>query len=384
MKKLGRTGQGYLLNTIIIVLLFTAAQLVTAALGGEGSFKLVLVPSIWQCCYLMILAASLNLVLGFLGQLSLGHCGFMAVGAYTAALLSLACERAELFKDKEGAVFILVLFACVLAAGILSALIGLLVGIPALRLKGDYLAIITLGFGMIIINVINNLPFCGQDGLAQGSAAASLYKNGLGFGTKSKVEFLWAALLVTIISVTLMFMFVRSKYGRAIRAIRDDEIAAAASGINTSYYKVLTFAYSAFFAGVAGALYSCANATLSTSSFAFTNGGILNSTFIVVMVVLGGMGSITGSVTAAVIMFFINYQIKNGSWVSSLPAAVQEVFQYPMLVYAIVLIVVIMFRPRGIFGSYEFSLINLKKDLKAALERRAAAKAERKEAKSNG
>ena len=384
MKKLGRTGQGYLLNTIIIVLLFTAAQLLTAALGGEGSFKLVLVPSIWQCCYLMILAASLNLVLGFLGQLSLGHCGFMAVGAYTAALLSLACERAELFKDKEGAVFILVLFACVLAAGILSALIGLLVGIPALRLKGDYLAIITLGFGMIIINVINNLPFCGQDGLAQGSAAASLYKNGLGFGTKSKVEFLWAALLVTIISVTLMFMFVRSKYGRAIRAIRDDEIAAAASGINTSYYKVLTFAYSAFFAGVAGALYSCANATLSTSSFAFTNGGILNSTFIVVMVVLGGMGSITGSVTAAVIMFFINYQIKNGSWVSSLPAAVQAVFQYPMLVYAIVLIVVIMFRPRGIFGSYEFSLINLKKDLKAALERRAAAKAERKEAKSNG
>lgn len=384
MKKLGRTGQGYLLNTIIIVLLFTAAQLLTAALGGEGSFKLVLVPSIWQCCYLMILAASLNLVLGFLGQLSLGHCGFMAVGAYTAALLSLACERAELFKDKEGVVFILVLFACVLAAGILSALIGLLVGIPALRLKGDYLAIITLGFGMIIINIINNLPFCGQDGLAQGSAAASLYKNGLGFGTKSKVEFLWAALLVTIVSVTLMFMFVRSKYGRAIRAIRDDEIAAAASGINTSYYKVLTFVYSAFFAGVAGALYSCANATLSTSSFAFTNGGILNSTFIVVMVVLGGMGSITGSVTAAVIMFFINYQIKNGSWVDSLPAAVQAVFQYPMLVYAIVLIVVIMFRPRGIFGSYEFSLINLKRDLKAALERRAAAKAERKEARSNG
>ncbi len=384
MKKLGRTGQGYLLNTIIIVLLFTAAQLVTAAFGGEGSFKLVLVPSIWQCCYLMILAASLNLVLGFLGQLSLGHCGFMAVGAYTAALLSLACERAELFKDKEGVVFILVLFACVLAAGILSALIGLLVGIPALRLKGDYLAIITLGFGMIIINIINNLPFCGQDGLAQGSAAASLYKNGLGFGTKSKVEFLWAALLVTIVSVTLMFMFVRSKYGRAIRAIRDDEIAAAASGINTSYYKVLTFVYSAFFAGVAGALYSCANATLSTSSFAFTNGGILNSTFIVVMVVLGGMGSITGSVTAAVIMFFINYQIKNGSWVDSLPAAVQAVFQYPMLVYAIVLIVVIMFRPRGIFGSYEFSLINLKRELKAALERRAAAKAERKEARSNG
>ena len=384
MKKLNKTGQGYLLNTLVIVVPFTAFQLITAAVGSQGSFKLVLAPCLWQCCYLMILAASLNLVLGFLGQLSLGHCGFMAVGAYTAALLSLACQRAGVYEDKSGAAFILVLFASVIAAGLLAALIGLLVGIPALRLKGDYLAIITLGFGMIIINIINNLPFCGQDGLAQGSAAASLYKNGLGFGTKSKVEFLWAAILVTIISVALMFMFIRSKYGRAIRAIRDDEIAASASGINTSYYKVLTFAYSAFFAGVAGALYSCANATLSTSSFAFTNGGILNSTFVVVMVVLGGMGSLTGSVVAAVIMFVVNYQIKNGAWVAALPASLQAVFQYPMLVYAIVLIVVIMFRPMGIFGSYEFSLVHLRGDIRAALAHRAAARAERKGVKSHG
>ena len=384
MKKLNKTGQGYLLNTLVIVVLFTAFQLITAAVGSQGSFKLVLAPCLWQCCYLMILAASLNLVLGFLGQLSLGHCGFMAVGAYTAALLSLACQRAGVYEDKSGAAFILVLFASVIAAGLLAALIGLLVGIPALRLKGDYLAIITLGFGIIIINIINNLPFCGQDGLAQGSAAASLYKNGLGFGTKSKVEFLWAAILVTIISVALMFMFIRSKYGRAIRAIRDDEIAASASGINTSYYKVLNFAYSAFFAGVAGALYSCANATLSTSSFAFTNGGILNSTFVVVMVVLGGMGSLTGSVVAAVIMFVVNYQIKNGAWVAALPASLQAVFQYPMLVYAIVLIVVIMFRPMGIFGSYEFSLVHLRGDIKAALAHKAAARAERKGVKSHG
>ena len=383
MKK-NKTGFGYLLNTIVIILLFTAFQIITGIFGSQGSFKLVVVPCLWQCCYLIILAASLNLVLGFLGQLSLGHCGFMAIGAYTAALLSLACERAGVFQEKEGAVFILILFGCIIAAGILAALVGLLVGVPALRLKGDYLAIITLGFGMIIVNIINNLPFCGQDGLAQGSAAASLYKNGLGFGTKSKVEFLWAAILVTIISVTLMFMFIRSKYGRAIRAIRDDEIAASASGINTSYYKVFTFAYSAFFAGIAGALYACANATLSTSSFAFTNGGILNSTFVVVMVVLGGMGSITGSVVAAVIMFLVNYQIKNGSWVAALPASVQGIFEYPMLVYAIVLIVVIMFRPKGIFGTYEFSLMNLRKDLKASLARKSAERAERKGAKSHG
>ena len=372
----------YLVNFIAILLLF--AIVVAMGMAGGNTMKLKITPSIWQCSYLIIMAASLNLVLGFLGQLSLGHCGFMAVGAYTAALLSLACQRAGVYEDKSGAAFILVLFACVIAAGLLAALIGLLVGIPALRLKGDYLAIITLGFGMIIINIINNLPFCGQDGLAQGSAAASLYKNGLGFGTKSKVEFLWAAILVTIISVALMFMFIRSKYGRAIRAIRDDEIAASASGINTSYYKVLTFAYSAFFAGVAGALYSCANATLSTSSFAFTNGGILNSTFVVVMVVLGGMGSLTGSVVAAVIMFVVNYQIKNGAWVAALPASLQAVFLYPMLVYAIVLIVVIMFRPMGIFGSYEFSLVHLRGDIKAALAHRAAARAERKGVKSHG
>ena len=383
MKK-NKTGLGYLLNTIVIILLFTAFQILTGVFGSEGPFKLVIVPCLWQCCYLIILAASLNLVLGFLGQLSLGHCGFMAIGAYTAALLSLACERAGIFREKEGAVFILVLFGCILAAGILAALVGLLVGVPALRLKGDYLAIITLGFGMIIVNVINNLPFCGQDGLSQGSAAASLYKNGLGFGSKGKVTFLWVALLVTIVCIALMFMFIRSKYGRAIKAIRDDEIAASASGINTSYYKVFTFAYSAFFAGIAGALYACANATLSTSSFAFTNGGILNSTFVVVMVVLGGMGSITGSVVAAVIMFLVNYQIKNGTWVAALPAAVQGIFEYPMLVYAIVLIMVIMFRPKGIFGTYEFSLMNLRRDLKASISRKAAERAERKGAKSHG
>ena len=383
MKK-NKTGFGYLLNTIVIILLFTAFQILTGVFGAEGPFKLVIVPCLWQCCYLIILAASLNLVLGFLGQLSLGHCGFMAIGAYTAALLSLACERAGVFQEKEGAVFILVLFGCILAAGILAALVGLLVGVPALRLKGDYLAIITLGFGMIIVNIINNLPFCGQDGLGQGSAAASLYKNGLGFGSKGKVAFLWVALLVTIVCIALMFMFIRSKYGRAIKAIRDDEIAASASGINTAYYKVFTFAYSAFFAGIAGALYACANATLSTSSFAFTNGGILNSTFVVVMVVLGGMGSITGSVVAAVIMFLVNYQIKNGSWVSALPASVQGVFEYPMLVYAIVLIVVILFRPKGIFGTYEFSLMNLGKDMKASLARKRAERAERKGVKSHG
>ena len=378
-----RTAQGYILNTIVIAVLLIVFSIIKESYGKAGDFKLILAPSIWQCCYLIILAASLNLTLGFLGQLSLGHCGFMAIGAYAAALISLAAERAGIFDEKSGIAFVLVLAVCILVAGILAAFIGLVVGVPALRLKGDYLAIITLGFGMIIVNIINNLPFAGQEGLALGSASASLYKNGLGFGTALKVTYIWVAILVTLVCVVMMFMFVRSKYGRAIRAIRDDEIAASASGINTSFYKVFTFAYSAFFAGVAGALYACSNATLSTASFAFANGGILNSTFVVVMVVLGGMGSLTGSIVAAVIMFFVNYQIKNGVWVKLLPMWLQNVFQFPMLVYAIVLIIVIMFRPKGIFGTYELSLRNFFSDMKQKRQTRLAQKKTNKEALSN-
>ena len=368
--------RGYVINTAVLVVLFALFMLISGSLGGTDSFKLILVPSIWQCCYLIILAASLNLVLGFLGQLSLGHCGFMAIGAYTAALMSLAFQRAGVYDEKSGAVFIAIIFLCIIAAGLLAAVIGAVVSIPALRLKGDYLAIITLGFGLIIVNVINNLPFAGQNGLAEGSASASLYATGLGFGTAAKVTYIWVALLVTIVCIVLMFMFIRSKYGRAIRAIRNDEIAASAAGINTSYYKVLTFSFSAFFAGVAGALYACANASLSTTSFSFTNGGILNSTFVVVMVVLGGMGSLTGSIFSAVIMYVLNYQIKNGAWVSALPGFLQGVFTYPMLVYALVLVVIIIFRPKGIFGSYEFSLTGLASSLAAKLRgsKKSAAK----------
>jgi len=378
-----RTTQGYILNTLVIAILLIGFSFIKESFGKAGDFKLIIAPSIWQCCYLIILAASLNMTLGFLGQLSLGHCGFMAIGAYAAALISLAAERAGVFEEKTGPAFLLVLAFCIIVAGVLAAIVGLIVGIPALRLKGDYLAIITLGFGMIIVNIINNLPFAGQEGLALGSAAASLYKNGLGFGTALKVTYIMVAVIVTLVCVVMMFMFVRSKYGRAIRAIRDDEIAASASGINTSYYKVFTFAYSAFFAGVAGALYACSNATLSTASFAFANGGILNSTFVVVMVVLGGMGSLTGSIVAAIVMFMVNYQIKNGLWVKVLPMWLQNVFAFPMLVYAIVLIIVIMFRPKGIFGTYELSLRNFFSDIKQQRLRRQRQKQNSKEAMSH-
>ena len=372
----------YLVNFAAVAVLFAAV--IFLGVSGGDTVKLKITPSVWQCGYLIVMAASLNLVLGFLGQLSLGHCGFMAVGAYTAALLSLAFQRAGFYSQKSGPAFLLVLLLSFLAAGVLSAVLGLLVGIPALRLKGDYLAIITLGFGMIIVNIINNLPFCGQQGLDQGSASSALYATGLGFSNDEKMQYLWLAALVVILCVTAMFLFVRSKYGRAIRAIRDNEIAASASGINVNYYKVLTFTISAFFAGITGALYACCNGALTTTSFAFTNGSILNSVFIVVMVVVGGMGSLTGSVVAAVLLFLLNYTIKNGAWVAALPAIVQNVFAYPMLVYSVALIIVILFRPRGIMGSREFALCDIPKwparGRTYAAGRRAAKSAE-KEAK---
>lgn len=380
MKK-DKTGLRYLINGIALVLLIGLS--VYLSIAGGNAIKLKIVPSVWQCCYLIIMAASLNLVLGFLGQLSLGHCGFMAVGAYAAALISLAFQRSGFYQNKTGASFLVAVIVSFLAAGILAALLGLIVGIPALRLKGDYLAIITLGFGMIIINLINNIPFCGQQGLGQGVASSSLYANGLGLSNDEKMKYMWIGVVTVVICMTIMFMFVRSKYGRIIRAIRDNEIAASASGINVSFYKVLTFAFSAFFAGVSGALYSCCNSALATTSFAFTNGSILNSVFIVVMVVIGGMGSLTGSVVAAIGMFILNYIIKNGAWVNTLPGFLKSVFTYPMLVYSVALIIVIMFRPHGILGTSEFALCDIPKlpsKIISCCKARASKRAQEKEA----
>ncbi|MDP4133846.1 MAG: branched-chain amino acid ABC transporter permease [Bacillota bacterium] len=362
--------KGYLVNTVALAVLLMAFLILNANFKTPF-YSVVFIPSLWQISYLIILAASLNLVLGFLGQLSLGHCGFMAIGAYTAALLSLYFERAGIFTDKKAPVFIVSILVSLLAGGLLAAIVGIIVGIPALRLKGDYLAIITLGFGMIICNVINNLPFAGMEGLSKGSAAASLYKTGLGFGNTLKTKYAWVAIVITILCLAAMFMFIRSRFGRAIESIRDDEIAASASGINVSLYKVGTFVYSAFFAGIAGGLFACCNSSLSTASFAFTNGSILNSTFIVVMVVVGGMGSLTGSMLSAVLMFLLNYVIKNVIKASGMPLFVQNLFKYPMLVYAIVLIIVIMFKPKGILGTREFSLVNTIEYIKGKLGKKA-------------
>ena len=243
--------------------------------------------------------------------------------------------------------------------GLAAGLMGIAVGIPALRLRGDYLAIVTMAFAEIIRVCFCNFSITGGGKTMSGILKLSTFDR---------------AFWIMVVCVTVMFLFVRSRFGRTVQAIREDYIAAAASGVNTTYYKILTFVISAFFAGLAGGLYATCFSSLTTASFTFTSASIWNSTFIVVIVVLGGMGSMTGSVLAAVAMYLLNYEIKNGAWVSALPGFVQSLFQFPMLIYALVLLVIIIFRPRGILGTYEFSLDRLLFDGRLAEKKKAKAR----------
>ncbi|HPJ03069.1 MAG TPA: branched-chain amino acid ABC transporter permease [Candidatus Limiplasma sp.] len=355
-----KSTRGVVTNVFVIALFLLLIFILSGTLS-DNNYRRKLVPIIWQVCIFILLGTSLNLTMGFLGQLTLGHMGFMGIGAYTAALSSLALERAGLFSANTASPLMLigVMLGCSLLGALLAAIASLLMGIPALRMRGDYLAIVTLGFGLIIENVIANLPFAGGNGLAEGTASSALYKNGLGIKTSLQAQYVYFPILLTIVCVAFMFMFITSKYGRAIKSIREDEIAASASGVNTTYYKILTFTLSAFFAGIAGGLYAICTGSLSTGSFTFASPSIWNSTFIVVLVVLGGMGSLTGSIVAAIAMYMLNYEIKNGAWVSAMPQFMQSIFAFPMLIYALVLMAVIMFRPFGLMGTYEFSLSRL-------------------------
>ena len=262
----------------------------------------------------IILAASLNLTTGFLGQIALGHAGFMSIGAYTGALFSIYVTQIP-----ENPRFLISL----LVGGVFAAFFGFLVGVPALRLKGDYLAIITLGFGEIIRSIIENLSITGG---AQGLKGIP------------KLARLNTVYIVMVICVAIMFTFVRSRHGRAITAIREDDIASEASGINNTYYKVLAFVIAAFFAGVAGAIYGQYLTVLGAANFNFNK-----SIDILVMVVLGGMGSLTGSIVAAI-------------GLTALPELLRSFSDYRMVIYSVVLVVVMIFKPSGLLGRYEFSL----------------------------
>lgn len=263
----------------------------------------------------VILAVSLNLVNGYTGQFSLGHAGFMAVGAYSSAALSLFAGP-HLLGDAPSVwtqnVFYL---GALLAGGLGAALAGLIVGVPSLRLKGDYLALVTLGFGEIIRVVFQNLEIVGG---ALGLNAIPYYTN-----------VFWVVAWVAI-SIFVVACLVHSTYGRGFIATHDDEIAAESIGLNTTRYKIVAFVVGAFFAGVAGGLYGHFKMTISPTGFDFTK-----SIEIVVMVILGGMGNTVGVILAAIIL-------------TLLPELLRSVADYRMIIYSLLLIVLMLVRPQGL------------------------------------
>ncbi len=267
----------------------------------------------------VVLAVSLNVVNGFTGQFSLGHAGFMAVGAYTAAKITLSLEGVQLGLPDflaDQAVFAFALGCSMLTA----ALAGLLVGMPSLRLRGDYLAIVTLGFGEIIRSIIENMSFLG---MATGLS-----------GLPPRTNLVWVG-IAAIATIVMARRLAVSTQGRALFAIREDEIAAEAMGVDTTGYKVRAFVISAAYAGLAGAL--LAHAILLSTPRMFT---FIRSIEVVVIIVLGGLGSITGAVVSAVALT-ISLEL------------LREFQSYRMVAYAVLLIAVMLLRPQGIFGTHE-------------------------------
>ena len=254
----------------------------------------------------VILAASLNLINGYTGQFSLGHAGFMAVGAYVGVVLTTNFQMA--FP------------VAILAGGVTAGLLGALIGLPTLRLRGDYLAIATLGLGEIVRIVIINVPYVG---------GAAGFK-----GIPHHTDFTWVFCLM-LVTLFIIKNFVNSRHGRACLAIRENEIAAESMGVNTTRYKVLAFSIGAFFAGVAGVLFGHNMYILSPASFTF-----MQSFNILIMVVMGGLGSMTGSIAGALVVTFLSAAL------ASFPNA-------RMIIYALALILLMFYRPQGLFGYVE-------------------------------
>ena len=303
-------------NFIINILGITLLFFLTNFLIQIGVINTYLSGILMLVCINIILAISLNITAGCLGQMALGHAGFMSIGAYTAALFT----KSGLVSGVPGYILAIVL------GGLLASLIGVAIGIPALRLRGDYLAILTLAFCEIIRVLIEFFKFTGG---AKGLTGIKLYKN-------FSIIF-----IIMVVCIFMMYTFMKSRHGRAILSIREDEIASEASGIKPTFYKTLAFAYSAFFAGVAGGMYAHYIGILGAKNFDFTK-----SIDILVIVVLGGLGSFTGSAIGAIVL-------------TILPELLRGFNDYRMFIYSIILILMMIFRPSGLLGTKEFSLTNL-------------------------
>ncbi|MES2461428.1 MAG: branched-chain amino acid ABC transporter permease [Armatimonadota bacterium] len=331
-----------------LAILGTLGVLLFLSFFVEGHLQAVAFRVVMLSGIAIIMAVSLNLINGFTGQFSIGHAGFQAVGAYAAAALTVYGHK-EIFGNLprsgqmpntfhyflQGAPAML---CALLAGGLLSALVGYVVGLPSLRLKGDYLAIVTLGFGEIIRVAVENTDVVGGPRGFTGNISEGIYIPQL-------TNFFWVFLVVVIVVVVsrnLRF----SAQGLQYLSVREDEIAAQAMGVNTTRVKVNAFVLGAFFAGMAGALYAHFEQSVAPTSF-----GFVRSFDFVTMVVLGGLGSITGSVLAAIILTALPEILR-----SSLGA---QFNQYRLVTYAFLLIVLMLVRPQGIFGRGELRIDRL-------------------------
>ncbi len=319
----------------IAIIAFLVLMILLSSTGVLGRSSVGLLSRI---AYSIIMAVSLNLVVGFLGELSLGHAGFMCIGAYIGCFVANALN--EVIPSQ-----LLVLIIAMLVGAVAAGIFGFIIGLPALRLKGDYLAIVTLAFGEIVRNVFKNLPWFGG---AKGFSTTVYDPSSLYI----------VAFIMVLVVLFLTQNLIRSKHGRAVTAIRDNEIAAKAMGINVTFYKLLVFVVSAAFAGIAGVIYGHFVTPVLYSFFSYNY-----SIEVLVMVVLGGMGSLNGSIIAAVLITWINFKLQ--SELSGDLAAVK------LLVYALILVVVVLFNNAPGLQRYREAV-----SLKNWLNKRARRKAE--------
>ena len=349
-KNMNKTTKSNTITYSLVVVAYIIIQLLVVTGSMSSLMKGLLVP----LCVYAIAAVSLNLVVGISGELSLGHAGFMCVGAYSSAFFSVLVgdSMPELLR------FIL----AILIGACVAALFGVIIGIPVLKLRGDYLAIVTLAFGEIIKNLVN-VVYVGRDskGLhfsVTDTAALNLEADGevlvkgaLGItGTPKNSTFTIGVILI-LIALFIVLNLINSRSGRAIMAIRDNRIAAESVGINITKYKLMAFSISAALAGVAGVLYAHNLSTLTVKKFDYNT-----SILILVFVVLGGIGNIRGSMIAAVIL-------------TILPEVLRGLSDYRMLIYAVVLIVMMLF-------NWAPAAVNWKEKMKAKLKSKRMKEAE--------
>jgi branched-chain amino acid transport system permease protein len=334
IKKVGKKKE-YLVLKIIIILV-----VITFIFIAQRYFNPYIVRILNLCGIYVILGVSLNLINGFTGQFSLGHAGFMAIGAYISAILYMSPEIKEVnyfispliwpFSNIQ-----LPFCFTLIIAGLASAIVGFLVGTPCLRLKGDYLAIVTFGFSEIIRVLFNNMQ--------------SITNGPLGLKGLPRFTNLWWTWGIAIFTIWFVKNLINSSYGKALKSIREDEIAAEAMGVYLFYHKMLSFIIGAFFAGIAGALLGALVMTIDPNTFNFT------MTFqIIIIVVVGGLGNITGSTIAAII-FAVSME-----WLRIFESSM-NIFRWQipgisgmrMLIFSVLLMVVILFFQRGLMGNKE-------------------------------